>query len=162
MENIDSPYIYEKPLAQNKSKRVIGLTAVGLAGLGSILGGTAIASSFQPNPTSQSLSAQNSLIQDPAASSQGISGSLSAPLTAGSAALESQNLALPIQAVKAIPNQLLLPSISQTNWGNTSSATPSAGSDSPSGSASYGDDDDDRSDDDDDRSDRDDDEEDED
>jgi hypothetical protein len=162
MENIDSPYIYEKPLAQNKSKRVIGLTAVGLAGLGSILGGTAIASSFQPNPTSQSLSAQNSLIQDPAASSQGISGSLSgplnpgaAPLTVGSASLESQNLALPIQAVKAIPNQVLLPSISQTNWGNTSSATPSAGSASPSGSASYGDDDDDRSDRDDDEEDED-------
>ena len=146
MENIDSPYIYEKPLALKKSKRVIGLTAIGLAGLGSILGGTAIASSFQANSTSQSLSAQNSLIQDPAASSHGISGSLSAPLNVGTAALESQNLALPIQAVKPIPNQVLLPSISQTNWGNISSATPSAGSSSSSGSTSYGEDDDERSD----------------
>jgi hypothetical protein len=155
MENIDSPYIYEKPLAKNKAKRVIGVTAFGLAGLGSILGGTAIASSFQQNLPSQSLGAQNSFTQDLAVPARDISGLGALPLSPGAAPLQSQNVALPIQAVKPVQNQVSLPAIPQTNWGNTSSSTPSAGAESPSGSKSYGEDEDERSDSDDDEEDED-------
>lgn len=103
MEN-NNPYEYEKPLKSFASKRVKGFTALGLVAITSALGGGAIASG---------LSAQ--------------SGNQSSPVTESAS---SQIIDIPIDSV--VPNKssgtILLPDLKLPSWGNTSSATPSAGS----------------------------------
>ena len=145
MENFDSPYIYEKPLAPKKSKNVIGFTALGLAGIGSILGGTAMAGSLQQAPAPQQLS-----IQDPAGAVQTTAEPVApilpepvAPiLPEPVSAPDNQIIAIPLESAsprpskEPTPNQVVLPTTSSTTWGNVSRATYSAGS-SGSSEAAY-------------------------
>lgn len=100
----NNPYEYEKPLKSFASKRVKGFTALGLVAITSALGGGAIASG---------LSAQSGNQASPVAESA-----------------SSQVIDIPIDSV--VPNKssgtILLPDLKLPSWGNTSSATPSAGS----------------------------------
>ena len=103
MEN-NNPYEYEKPLKSFASKRVKGFTALGLVAITSALGGGAIASGLNAQSDNQS-----------------------SPVTESAS---SQIIDIPIDSV--VPNKssgtILLPDLKLPSWGNTSSATPSAGS----------------------------------
>lgn len=103
MEN-NNPYEYEKPLKSFASKRVKGFTALGLVAISSALGGGAIASGLNAQSDNQS-----------------------SPVTESAS---SQVIDIPIDSV--VPNKssgtILLPDLKLPSWGNTSSATPSAGS----------------------------------
>lgn len=131
MENNDSPYVYEKPLRAKRvkgSKRLPAIAALGLVGLGGIFGGGAFANSLVDS--AKSVSASDALTAPDVVSD---ASTASVAVNADSAA---QIVSLPLQAAKPKPNSaaVSLPkSVGQT-YGNTSSATPSAGS----GSAAYG------------------------
>ena len=131
MENNDSPYVYEKPLRAKRvkgSKRLPAIAALGLVGLGGIFGGGAFANGLVDSAKSVNASG--------ATATPDVVVDASNPSVAISADSAAQIVSLPLQEAKPKPNSaaVSLPkSVGQT-YGNTSSATPSAGS----GSASYG------------------------
>jgi hypothetical protein len=100
MENNDSPYIYEKPLRSKRARRASSLAAIALVGLVGTFGASSIAGS--------------------------IAASSAAPLT-GQAS--GSVVAVPLQEVKPKLNSVKvnLPVQTAKTYGNTSSATPSAG-----------------------------------
>ena len=100
MENNDSPYIYEKPLRSKRARRASAFAAMALVGLAGTLGASSIA---------------NSIAASSAAPVTGqASGSvISVPLQEVKPKLNSVKVDLPVQSAKV--------------YGNTSSATPSAG-----------------------------------
>lgn len=130
MENNDSPYIYEKPLRVKGTKVTKSIVALGLVALGTVIGGTAFANS----PASLASSAQDNeltpaLSETVSATSAQIAGD---QILASGASVDTQGA--PIVAVpfeKAAPQKnsaaIELPKISADAFGNTSSATPSAG-----------------------------------
>lgn len=150
MENNDSPYIYEKPLRSerlgqgaNSTKRLAKLSALGLVGMVGIFGGSAIASnvvtssraaadanvnaneSVAAPDSSTSVTGDPILTQasvDPAASSAGTS---NAPV-----------VSVPFQEARPKSNSVKvdLPALPNQRFGNTSSATPTAGASASSGS----------------------------
>ena len=139
MENNESPYIYEKPLSPKKLKRAFAIAAASLAGIGSVIGGTAFASSVVGIATaSQDIT--------PMSSASGLDPQIltAEPTQLGELPTETPrpvaNTSIPIASSKltsSIP-QVQVPAIAPTDWANMSSATPSAGAANGSnGNVSY-------------------------
>ena len=126
MENNDSPYIYEKPIRsglKQLSKRLAGLSTLGLVGMFGIFGGSAIANSLVPaNPATASNEADAVEMVDPLIDNT----DSSVEPTSEPAPLVS----IPLQEAKPKPNSVKveLPALPNQSYGNTSSATPSVGS----------------------------------
>ncbi len=129
MENNEDPYIYEKPLSPRKPKRVFAIFAASVAGIGSVIGGTAFASSLVGVTTAS---------KDLAPTSSASAPDPQALITMPTLASETPSDAPRVAVNSSIPNssakqaasapQVQLPAIAPTGWGNLSSATPSAGS----------------------------------
>ena len=126
MENNDSPYIYEKPIRsglKQRSKRLAGLSTLGLVGMFGIFGGSAIANSLvTANPATASNEADAVEMVDPLITNTDSSvepSSDPAPL-----------VSIPLQEAKPKPNSVKveLPALPNQSYGNTSSATPPVGS----------------------------------
>lgn len=137
MENNNSPYVYEKPINRNLVRRFSGLAGLGLVGVVGLFGGSAIASTvidatpansssdpvvLKAETTTEITSTSPEVLVDPATS------------PVASATLETDDrdpiVSVPLQEARPKPNSvsIQLPAQSATDWGNTSSATPSAGS----------------------------------
>lgn len=145
MEKNNSPYVYEKPLRSeraNRGKRLASLSALGVVGMFGIVGGSAIASSIVANPATDARTTADSIEVlsgaslpaeigvDPVTTAASIETSSVAP-----APVEpSPIITMPLQETKPKPNsaQIELPAIQRYEFGNTSSATPTAGSNSGS------------------------------
>jgi hypothetical protein len=155
MENNDSPYIYEKPLRAKGSRVTKSIAALGLVAVGTVIGGNAFANS----PISHAVSPQ---LEDSTADSAdspvivNASGSRFASADEASASILFEQsapiVALPLEqaAPKKNSASLELPQINADSYGNTSSATPSAGGGQTGSNTSsyktYADSDDDRDD----------------
>jgi len=129
MENNESPYIYEKPLSPKRPKRTFAIAAASLAGIGSVVGGTAFASAVVGIAT-----ASQDITPISSASGQDPQILTAEPTQLGELPTETPrpvaNTSIPIASSKpnsSVP-QVQLPAIAPTAWGNLSSATPSAGS----------------------------------
>jgi hypothetical protein len=132
MENNDSPYVYEKPLRVKGSRVTKSIAALGLVAVGTVIGGNAFANS----QISHSVSPQTQDDQASSADSPVIvnaSGSIFASTDEASASSLYEQSA-PIVTVpleQAVPKKnsasTELPQIITDSYGNTSSATPSAG-----------------------------------
>lgn len=143
MENNDSPYLYEKPIRnrkQSRGTRVAGLTALGLVGAVGLFGGTAIASTIVANNlTADDLTAGNlstlngGQILGAASPQEYSAGAQSVSFDSSDLAAQAANQAVitfPVTATEPKPDSIKvqLPDPSSLSFGNTSSATPSAGS----------------------------------
>lgn len=140
MENNDSPYVYEKPLRVRGAKFTKGITALGLVAFGTVIGGGAFANSLVAEGSNESQTdpdlavlAGNGSAQNINADSQTNSASQDSGSNAGIVSVPLQQAA-PKQNSAAIQ----LPALADQSFGNTSSATPSAGgSQSGSSAGSY-------------------------
>ena len=128
MENNESPYIYEKPLSPKRPKRTFAIAAASLAGIGSVVGGTAFASAVVGIAT-----ASQDITPISSASGQDPQILTAEPTQLGELPTETPrpvaNTSIPIASSKpnsSVP-QVQLPAIAPTDWANLSSATPSAG-----------------------------------
>ena len=143
MENNDSPYLYEKPIRTRKPSRgtrVAGLTALGLVGAVGLFGGTAIASTIVANNlTADDLTAGNlstlngGQILGAASPQEYSAGAQSVSFDSSDLSAQAANqavIAFPVTATERKPTSIKdqLPDPSSLSFGNTSSATPSAGS----------------------------------
>ena len=170
-----NPYEYEKPVSANKFRKYGSVATLGLLAIGTAFGGNAIAATIMATDantatTSATADVAGNLVTDVVA--QDPSAVTVPSLDANGVAL---NPAIQIVAVdptlsavqnspSATPSKspiIALPVLAVVDYGNVSSATPSASGSNKSsaGGATWGDDDDDRddNDDDDDRDDNDDD-----
>ena len=135
MENNDSPYIYEKPIRsglKQRSKRLAGLSTLGLVGMFGIFGGSAIANSLVTSNTSTTANGADAVeIVDPLIDSTDSSvDPLVSAATAEPTSDPAQLVSIPLQEAKPKPNSVKveLPALPNQSYGNTSSATPSVGS----------------------------------
>jgi hypothetical protein len=126
MENNDSPYIYEKPIRsglKQRSKRLAGLSTLGLVGMFGVFGGSAIANSLVTSNASPTASEADAVeIVDPLIDNTDSSVEpISDP---------EPLVSIPLQEAKPKPNSVKveLPALPNQSYGNTSSATPSVGS----------------------------------
>lgn len=137
MENNSSPYIYEKPLRSKNSKLNRSLAAVGLVAIGTVIGGSAFASSV----INEAVADTGAQLTDPV-----ISSTTPVPVEDVSNLTETANpvagatvdtvLVSPVDPIIAIPLEqaqpkkntaaLQLPALTSGSFGNTSSATPYA------------------------------------
>lgn len=152
MQNNDSPYVYEKPINRDRSRRFSGIAALGLVGVVGIFGGSAIASNvFTPTTTNSDpvvLDAETTAPDSAAALVDPMIGSSEISLidpAVTSSVIETdddmdQIIAVPLQSAKPKPNStsIELPALTATDWGNTSSATPTSGSYGGSAAGSTG------------------------
>ena len=127
MENNDSPYVYEKPLRAKGARFSKAVTAVGLVAFGTVIGGGAFANSVQAETEAQTpepiLESSNNASPDYAATA------LVESAMGSDSGLNAAIIAVPLeqQVPKKNSAAIELPEISNQNYGNTSSATPSAG-----------------------------------
>jgi hypothetical protein len=135
MENNDSPYIYEKPIRsglKQRSKRLAGLSTLGLVGMFGIFGGSAIANSLvAANPATASNEADAVEMVDPLIDNTDSSvDPLVSAATAEPTSDPAPLVSIPLQEAKPKPNSVKveLPALPNQSYGNTSSATPSVGS----------------------------------
>lgn len=136
MENNDSPYIYEKPLRselKKRSKRLAGLSALGLVGMVGIFGGSAIANTI--TTVTQEGSAAGVDVVDVADIQTDPVPATEDPNVVQASLQESSAepapvISVPLQEAKPRPTapKIELPALPTQNFGNTSSATPLAGS----------------------------------
>jgi hypothetical protein len=168
-----NPYEYEKPVSANKFRKYGSVATLGLLAIGTAFGGNALAATVMATDANTSTTtgaadvtgglAAEVVAQDPAAlvapilDAYGVAINPSVQIVAADPTLPAvQN------SPSATPSKspiIALPVLAVVDYGNVSSATPSASgsSKSSSSSASWGDDDDDDRDEDDDRDDNDDD-----
>ena len=141
MEKIDSPYIYEKPLRQKRSSRNRTIGALGLVALGTIIGGSAFASSVI-NEAVADTGAQGIdpvVLNTDATSVTEVadinSGAVEGQSPFSSAFAESPEvdpidsiISVPLEQAKPKRNSAAidLPALANNSFGNTSSATPYA------------------------------------
>ena len=127
MENNDSPYVYEKPLRAKGAKFTKAVTAVGLVAFGTVIGGGAFANSVESEADPQTpqpiIASGNDSNPDDAISSQIESASNS------DSGLNAAIIAVPLEQQTPTKNSaaIELPGLTNKSYGNTSSATPSAG-----------------------------------
>jgi len=127
MENNDSPYVYEKPLRAKGAKFTKAVTAVGLVAFGTVIGGGAFANSVEseadPQTPQRIIASGNDSNPDDAISSQVESASNS------DSGLNAAIIAVPLEQQTPTKNSaaIELPGLTNKSYGNTSSATPSAG-----------------------------------
>jgi hypothetical protein len=127
MENNDSPYVYEKPLRAKGAKFTKAVTAVGLVAFGTVIGGGAFANSVESEADPQTpqpiIASGNDSNPDDAISSQVESASNS------DSGLNAAIIAVPLEQQTPTKNSaaIELPGLTNKSYGNTSSATPSAG-----------------------------------
>lgn len=144
MESNNSPYIYEKPLRAKRSKRSRILAAVGLVSLGTIIGGSAFASSVineavADTGNSMGDSATTATNASPVEAVANLSNSDSSvsSLTAQSTQGMPVKSIITVPLEQAKPNKnaaaIQLPVLPDTLFGNTSSATPTFGGGTSSG-----------------------------
>lgn len=137
MENNSSPYVYEKPLRSTNSKLNRSLAAVGLVALGTVIGGSAFASSV----INEAVADTGAQVADPV-----ISNTNPVPVEDVSNLTETANpvagatvdngLVSPVDPIITIPLEqaqpkkntaaIQLPALTSGSFGNTSSATPYA------------------------------------
>ncbi len=169
-----NPYEYEKPVSANKFRKYGSVATLGLLAIGTAFGGNALAATVMATANTSTTTgatgitgglAADVVAQDPAAlvapilDANGVAINPSVQLVAADPTLpvvQSSPSATPTKSLI-----IALPVLAVVDYGNVSSATPSASGSSKSstGASSWGDDDDDRddNDDDDDRDDNDDD-----
>jgi hypothetical protein len=158
MENNDSPYVYEKPLRANGARFTKAVTAVGLVAFGTVIGGGAFANSIVAEAETQPQKPVVAAVNDAA---QEVASGAPTVLGASQADVNSAIVAVPLE--QSAPNKnsaaIELPVLANQSYGNTSSATPSAGGSqsgaNSSGYSAYEDDEDDEDSDDHDDDDRD-------
>ena len=127
MENNDSPYVYEKPLRAKGAKFTKAVTAVGLVAFGTVIGGGAFANSVESEADPQTpqpiIASGNDSNPNDAISSQVESASNS------DSGLNAAIIAVPLEQQTPTKNSaaIELPGLTNKSYGNTSSATPSAG-----------------------------------
>lgn len=127
MENNDSPYVYEKPLRAKGAKFTKAVTAVGLVAFSTVIGGGAFANSVESEADPQTpqpiIASGNDSNPDDAISSQIESASNS------DSGLNAAIIAVPLEQQTPTKNSaaIELPGLTNKSYGNTSSATPSAG-----------------------------------
>ena len=127
MENNDSPYVYEKPLRAKGAKFTKAVTAVGLVAFGTVIGGGAFANSVESEADSQTpqpiIASGNDSNPNDAITSQVESASNS------DSGLNAAIIAVPLEQQTPTKNSaaIELPGLTNKSYGNTSSATPSAG-----------------------------------
>jgi hypothetical protein len=127
MENNDSPYVYEKPLRAKGAKFTKAVTAAGLVAFGTVIGGGAFANSVESEADPQTpqpiIASGNDSNPNDAISSQVESASDS------DSGLNAAIIAVPLEKLTATKNSaaIELPGLTNKSYGNTSSATPSAG-----------------------------------
>lgn len=127
MENNDSPYVYEKPLRAKGAKFTKAVTAAGLVAFGTVIGGGAFANSVESEADPQTpqpiIASGNDSNPNDAISSQVESASNS------DSGLNAAIIAVPLEQLTATKNSaaIELPGLTNKSYGNTSSATPSAG-----------------------------------
>jgi hypothetical protein len=145
MENNDSPYIYEKPLRSERGRRgtkLVSFSALGVLGMFGIVGGSALASNLVTQPNTDVLSSGDSVqVLKSSAAEYQKSGN---PLTRSASANESpvaasSIISMPFQETKPNPNsvKIELPALPKQVYGNTSSATPTAGAGNSGGVQNY-------------------------
>lgn len=132
MENNDSPYIYEKPLRNSDKKRGRGIAALGLVALGAVVGSGAFAQVLEADASTSTQLADGSATVSTAEPTEPdsillVDGNQVTSATTTSA----QNPIVAVPFEQAEPKKdsaaIELPTISNSSYGNTSSATPSAG-----------------------------------
>lgn len=111
MENNDSPYIYEKPLRaglKQRSKRLAGLSALGLVGMVGIFGGSAFANTLAAaNPATATSEADPVEIVDPLIENTDISGDpLVSTATVEPTSEPAPLVSIPLQEAKPKPNSV--------------------------------------------------------
>ena len=135
MENNDSPYIYEKPLRSSSSKsvkrakRLAGLSGLGLVGVVGIFGGSAFANTMVASAKAsepEGVSAPEARVEQSSVTNQ----NLLTDEPSSSAPSADSVLQLPLQQAQPKPNavKVQLPNLPSQSYGNTSGATPTAGS----------------------------------
>jgi hypothetical protein len=150
MENNDSPYIYEKPLRSERlgqgakrTKRLAKLSALGLVGMVGIFGGSAIASNVvtssraaaDANVNANELVAASdsttAVTGDPILTEASVD-----PAASSASTTNAPVISVPFQEAKPKSNSVKvdLPALPNQSFGNTSSATPTAGANASSGS----------------------------
>lgn len=150
MTENNSPYEYEKPLKPRQSKRLGFIASLSLLGVGSTFVGSAIAStaistnsadSFAPDSINANIEDTNAAV-DPNFSNGDVTASDQLAATSPQSITEpapSNNVAVP--PVKAAPSksstQLTLPVPAPRDFGNVSSATPSAGAGNGAAAGGY-------------------------
>lgn len=137
MENNSSPYVYEKPLRSTNSKLNRSLAAVGLVAIGTVIGGSAFASSVI-NEAAADTGAQvtDSVISN--TTPVPVEDVSNLPETANpvAGATVDNVLVSPVDPIITIPLEqaqpkkntaaIQLPALTSGSFGNTSSATPYA------------------------------------
>jgi len=130
MENNDSPYIYEKPLRSKRSSQGKGIFALGLVALGTLVGGGAFANSVVAGGVNQDQTNSDLVVLAGDDATNDSNAKASRNLVAQSSEVSNDAIvSVPLQ--QAEPKQttaaLELPGLANQSYGNTSSATPSAG-----------------------------------
>lgn len=143
MEN-NSPYVYEKPLRAKSSKRKKGFAALGLVVLGSAIGTGAFANGLVAGADTEVQKAANSLSANAAqvVSDEPTAQQISSAVVT-QAAEQNPIVSVPFEQTepKKSAAAISLPAVQFQDYGNISSATPSAGSGS-NNSGAYQDSDD--------------------
>lgn len=132
MENNNSPYVYEKPLRATNKKRGRSIAALGLVALGAVVGSGAFAQVLEADAATENQSAADSLVVSASNSAQPEAIEPVDTNRVNSATvseISSPIVAVPFEQAKPKKNSaaIELPALSSKTFGNTSSATPSAG-----------------------------------
>ena len=161
-----NPYEYEKPVSANKFRKYGSVATLGLVAIGTAFGGNALAATLMATDANTSTTVgatdvtgglvTDVVAQDPAALVAPILDANGAPINPA-VQIVAADPTLPVvqSSPSATPSKspiIALPVLAVVDYGNVSSATPSASGSSKSstGASSWGDDDDDRDDNDDD------------
>ena len=132
MENNNSPYIYEKPLRSANKKRGRGLAALGLVALGAVVGSGAFAQVLEPDASTQNQPTADAPVVTASDSAQpDVTEVIDANQVNNATVsdISTPIVAVPFEQTKPKKNSaaIELPALSSNAFGNTSSATPSAG-----------------------------------
>lgn len=132
MENNNSPYVYEKPLRVSHKKRGRGIAALGLVALGAVVGSGAFAQVLEADAATENQSSADSVVVTAADSAQPDAIEVVDANQVNSATVSDIStpiVAVPFEQTKPKKNSaaIELPALSSNAFGNTSSATPSAG-----------------------------------
>lgn len=132
MENNNSPYVYEKPLRTSNKKRGRGIAALGLVALGAVVGSGAFAQVLEADAATENQSSADSVVVTATDSAQPDAIEVvdaNQVTNATVSDISSPIVAVPFEQTKPKKNSaaIELPALSSNAFGNTSSATPSAG-----------------------------------